>query len=109
MRLLGMILEDESRLEDVLSAFAEVGVVDAVVLEAEGMEKVLSHLPIFAPLSAMVRGTRQKRYLILGITDNDDALKEAEVLLSDYGINLRESGGGVLFTIPVDGAVFLDE
>jgi len=109
MKVLGMILENEALLEDVLSVFAEVGVVDAVVLEAEGLEKVLSHLPIFAPLAAMVRGTRERRRLILGITDNDAALKEAEILLADYGIDLRKSGGGVLFSIPVDGAVFLAE
>ncbi len=109
MKLLGMILEGEEHLEDVLAVFAEVGVVDAVVVDAEGLERVLSHMPIFAPLSAMVRGARQRRRLVLGVTDNDAALKEAETLLKDYGLNLRESGGGVLFIIPVEGAVFLAE
>ena len=49
MQLLIAVINDEERLDDILSGFLELGITGATIIDSEGMGHVLSHdIPIFA-------------------------------------------------------------
>ena len=110
MKLIVAMVSEERYIESLLAALAEVGVIDAVLLQGEGPERALTHeIPIFAPLSQLLSSTRAERRLILALAEDDDALEQLRKILPDYDIDIEKDGGAVIFSVPVDSTITFEE
>ena len=59
MQLLIAVVNQDEKLDDILSGFLELGITGATVIRSEGMGRVLSHdIPIFAGLQTLLARDR---------------------------------------------------
>ncbi len=81
MKLAVIFLNKTEFLEDLLSAFLEIGVSGATVLDSIGMGHIISqNIPIFAGLRDAFAGSSPNNKLILVVVEEDMITKIAEVL-----------------------------
>lgn len=105
MKLLVLVLNKEELLEDVMSAYIEVGIPGATILDSEGMGHMLTYeIPLFADFKDFMKGNKPYNKTIFSVIRNDKKVKELERILEDIGVKLDEPGTGIVFTIPVDYA-----
>ena len=98
-----ILLGKSELLDEVLSAIAEVGVHDAGVAEAEGLEKILAEdIPIFAGLRQILEGEKAKRHVIIAPLLPGANIDELDKLLLDRGIDFRAPETGVMMSISID-------
>jgi len=105
MKLLIFVLNHTEKLEDVVSAYVELGIPGATIVDSVGLGSVLSReLPIFAAFQSLMRESRASNKMLLSVVEDD--LDEAAVVqvLEDICGPLSRSGGGLLFTVPVGSA-----
>lgn len=101
MQLLILVLNQEECLDDVLSAFVELGITEATIIDSAGMGEVLVHdIPIFAGLRHLLGGERPYSKTIFAIID-DEKFTEAAIVIEEICGPFSESGGGILFTLPI--------
>lgn len=101
MQLLILVLNQEECLDDVLSAFVELGITEATIIDSAGMGEVLVHdVPIFAGLRHLLGGERPYSKTIFAIID-DEKFTEAAIVIEEICGPFSESGGGILFTLPI--------
>ncbi|HEY8469517.1 MAG TPA: hypothetical protein VIL18_07735, partial [Longimicrobiales bacterium] len=59
MQLLIAVINQEEKLDEILSGFLELGITGATIIASEGMGRVLSHdIPIFAGLQTLLARSR---------------------------------------------------
>lgn len=103
--LLVAVVNDETKLDEVLAGFLDLGITGATVLHSEGMGRVLSQdIPIFAGLQSLVATARPQNRMILSVVAKSK-VDAAVKLLQDVSGGLDAPGTGIAFTLPVD-AVF---
>jgi hypothetical protein len=103
MRLLVLILNDESLLGKVLAAYAEAGVPGATILDSEGMGRFLAYeVPLFADFKEFMQGNKPKNKTILSVIRDDVVLDRLKALVDEVVGGLSTPGVGVMFTLPVD-------
>lgn len=104
------ILNEPSRLHDVLGAFLEAGVKAATVVESQGMGHILSHdVPLFASFRDLFQGARPYNHTILAVVDDPPVVDAAVALVRDVLGDLNDAHKGVLFTLPVSRFVNLSD
>lgn len=102
MKLVVIFLNKVEYLEDLLSAFLEIGISGATVLDSVGMGRIISYnIPIFAGLRDTFAGTSPSNKTILTVVDQQMVKKVEEVFIDICG-NLKDPGTGFIFTVPVD-------
>ena len=107
MELLIAVINQEGRLDDILSGFLELGITGATIIDSEGMGHVLSHdIPIFAGLQTLISRSRPQNRTIFSVIA-DEKVDSALALLQDVCGNLSDPATGIAFTIPVDRVVGL--
>jgi nitrogen regulatory protein PII len=107
MQLLMAVINQEDKLDDILSGFLELGITGATVVASEGMGRVLSHdIPIFAGLQTLISRARPQNRTIFSVMD-DDKIDSAIALLQEICGNLGDPATGIAFTIPVGRVVGL--
>ncbi len=103
MELLIAVINQEDRLDDILSGFLELGITGATVIDSEGMGHVLSHdIPIFAGLQTLISRARPQNQTIFSVIDDDEKVEGAIALLQEICGDLRDPATGIVFTIPVN-------
>jgi nitrogen regulatory protein P-II 1 len=108
VQLLIAVINQEERIEDVLSGFLEIGVTGATVINSEGMGRLLSsEVPIFAGLAALQRRTRPRNQTVFAVIEDDAKVERALQLLQEVCGSLDEPGTGIAFTLPVTRVVGL--
>lgn len=108
MHLLVCVINEEEKLDDILSAFLEVGVTGATVIASEGMGHVLTQdVPIFAGLQTLVSRSRPQNTTIFSVIESDAKLEAAIKLVQDICGDLHRPATGILFTVPVTRAIGL--
>ena len=108
MQLLIAVINQEEKLEDVLSGFLEIGITGATVIGSEGMGRLLaSEVPIFAGLASLARRTRPRNQTVFSVIEDDAKVQAALDLLQEVCGSLGEPGTGIAFTIPVTRVVGL--
>lgn len=106
MQLLICVINQENKLDDILSGFLELGITGATVINSEGMGRVLSHdIPIFAGLQTLISRARPQNQTIFSVMD-DRKVDGAIALLQDI-CRIGEPAAGIAFTIPVGKVVGL--
>ena len=102
MQLLVAVINQEDRLDDILSGFLELGITGATVIDSEGMGHVLSHdIPIFAGLQTLISRARPQNQTIFSVIDSDEKVEGAIALLQEICGDLDNPATGIVFTIPV--------
>ena len=81
MKLAFIFLNKIEYLEDILSAFLEIGVSGATVIDTVGMGHIISqNIPIFAGLREAFSGSSPNNKLILVLVEDEMIKRIAEVL-----------------------------
>jgi hypothetical protein len=106
MYLLVVVLNDQRKLEDVLSALLELDISGATIVDTEGMTQVLAaQVPIFAGLRQLVTEGRAYSKTIFALSPHKDIVDRMHALLKTTAIDFTEPGTGVLFSLAVEGIV----
>ncbi len=105
MKLLVFILNNEEYLEEVLEAYVEAGVTGATIIDSEGMGRFLTYdVPIFAGFKEFMKGNKPYNKTILSVVRNESTIEKVKSLLDEVVGGLKNSGTGIMFTLPVDWA-----
>lgn len=103
MRLLICVINEENKLEDILSGFIELGVTGATVIKSEGMGRVLTQdVPAFAGLQALLARARPQNTTVFSVIDSEETLNAAIRLVQDVCGDMGSPGAGIVFTVPVE-------
>ncbi|OYD14014.1 hypothetical protein CH333_09395 [candidate division WOR-3 bacterium JGI_Cruoil_03_44_89] len=102
MYLLMIVLNREEYLEDVLSCFLELGIEDAITVDAESMKRSLAaQVPIFAGLRLDL-GRRPFSKIITATSDDRNTGNEVIRLLKEVDIDLEAPGVCRIYTLKLD-------
>jgi hypothetical protein len=108
MHLLVAVINQEEKLDEILSGFLELGITGATIIQSEGMGRVLSHdIPIFAGLQTLLSRSRPQNQTIFSVIREDEKVEGALALLQDICGDLNDPATGIAFTIPVNRVVGL--
>ncbi|MCP4757617.1 MAG: hypothetical protein GY866_42715 [Proteobacteria bacterium] len=102
MKLAVIFLNRVEYLDDLLTAFLEIGVSGATVLDSVGMGHIISeNVPIFAGLRETFAGSSPRNKVILIATEEEMIVKIAEVM-DDVCVDIDETNAGFLVSVPID-------
>lgn len=102
MKLAVIFLNRIDYLEDILSAFLEIGVKGATVVDSVGMGHIISqHIPIFAGLRDAFAGSSPNNKIIFAVVEEDLVTRISEVL-DELCWSQEESGAGFMISLDVD-------
>lgn len=108
MQLLVAVINQEEKLDEILSGFLELGITGATILNSEGMGRVLSHdIPIFAGLQTLIARSRPQNQTIFSVIKEEAKVEGAIALLQEICGDLNDPATGIAFTIPVSRVVGL--
>ena len=110
MKLIVFVLNREDLLEQVLEAYAEVGIPGGTILDSEGMGRFLTYeVPLFAGFKEFMKGNKPYNKTIFSVIRDESLIPKLHTLLTEVCGDLNDPGTGILFTVPVDWAVGLAE
>lgn len=102
MKLVIIILNRIEYLEDILTAFLEIGVSGATVLNSVGMGRIISHnIPIFAGLQDAFAGSSPGNKTIITIVKEEMIAIMADVI-QDISGNFDEPDSGIMISLSLD-------
>lgn len=102
MQLLIAVINQEERMEEILSGFLEIGITGATLVNSEGMGRLLaSEVPIFAGLQALAGRTRPRNQTVFSVLD-DDKVDAALALLQEVCGDFSQPATGIVVTLPVN-------
>jgi hypothetical protein len=103
MKLLVLILNDQSLIEPILESYLEAGVPGATILDSEGMGHFLScEVPLFADFKDFMRGAMPRNKTILSVIRDESVLPVLYGLLDGVLGGFGKPGNGIMFTLPID-------
>ena len=102
LKLAVIFLNEAEHLEDLLSAFLEIGVSGATVVDSVGMGRILSHhVPIFAGLRTSFPGSSPSNRTILAVVE-DEQVEEMAAVAQDVCGSFDQPGAGLMISLPLD-------
>lgn len=105
MKLFVLVLHKEEYLEEVLSAFIELGVTGATVVESAGMGRIISHsIPIFSGLREDIEVERPFNKTIFAVVEEMETIRPLIKRVEKICGSLNNPGTGIAFTIPIEEA-----
>lgn len=108
MQLLIAVINEEEKLDEILSGLVELGVTGATIINSEGMGRVVSHdIPIFAGLGALASRSRPQNQTLFSVIREDEKVDGVVALLREICGDLENPGTGIVFTIPITRVVGL--
>jgi nitrogen regulatory protein P-II 1 len=108
VQLLVAIINQEEKLDEILSGLVELGITGATILNSEGMGRVLSHdIPIFAGLETLASRSRPQNQTLLSVIREEEKVESAIALLQEIFGNLDDPATGIVFTVPINRVVGL--
>ncbi len=108
MQLLIAVINEEERLDEILSGMIELGVTGATIINSEGMGRVISHdIPIFAGLETIASRSRPQNQTIFSVIREDEKVDGVLNLLREICGDLDNPATGIAFTIPITRVVGL--
>ena len=107
MQLLIAVINEEEKLDEILSGMVELGVTGATIVNSEGMGRVLSHdIPIFAGLDALASRSRPQNQTIFSVI-RDEKVDAVISLLQEICGDFGAGGTGIVMTVPLTRVVGL--
>ena len=108
MQLLVAVINEEEKLDEILSGFLELGVTGATLINSEGMGRFIAHdVPIFAGLADLAARSRPRNYTLFSVIREDEKVEGVIALLQKICGNLDDPATGIVFTLPVNRVVGL--
>ncbi len=108
MQLLIAVINEEEKLDAILSGMVELGITGATIINSEGMGRVLSHdVPIFAGLELLALRSRPRNQTIFSVIREDEKVDGVLNLLREVIGDLDNPGTGIAFTVPISQVVGL--
>jgi nitrogen regulatory protein PII len=108
MQLLIAVINQEEKLDEILTGFIDLGITGATVIRSEGMGRVLTHdVPIFAGLQKLLARARPENVTLFSVIRERDTVASAIRLLQQVCGDLNDPATGIAFTLPVDQVVGL--
>lgn len=108
MQLLIAVINEEEKLDALLSGMVELGITGATIINSEGMGRVLSHdVPIFAGLELLALRSRPRNQTIFSVIREDEKVEGVMNLLREVIGDLADPGTGIAFTVPISRVVGL--
>lgn len=102
MKLTVIFLNRIEYLDDLLSAFLEIGVSGATILDSVGMGHIISqNIPIFAGLRDAFAGSSPINKLILVLSD-DEMIERIATVLEDIFNEVDEGRPYIMATFPIE-------
>ncbi|MBW3572235.1 MAG: hypothetical protein KY467_14130 [Gemmatimonadetes bacterium] len=102
MQLLIAVINQEERMEEILSGFLEIGITGATLINSEGMGRLLAaEVPIFAGLEALAGRTRPRNQTLFSVMA-DDKVDRAVALLQEVCGDFSRPATGIVVTLPVN-------
>jgi nitrogen regulatory protein PII len=102
VKLVVIILNRVEYLEDLLTAFLEIGISGATVLNSVGMGQILSrNIPIFAGLSDAFPGSSPSNRTILAVVQDRQVERMAHMVEEVCG-SLDDPGNGLMVSLSLD-------
>jgi len=109
MELLVCVVNEEGKLEDILSGLLQLGVTGATVVNSHGMARHLTQAPVFAGLQDLLARARLQNSTIFSVIETEEKLQAAIDMIRDVCGDLSAPGTGILFTIPLNRVVGLSQ
>jgi nitrogen regulatory protein P-II 1 len=107
LQLLIAVINEEEKLDEILSGMVELGVTGATIINSEGMGRVLSHdIPIFAGLEALASRSRPQNQTIFSVI-RDEKVDAVIALLQEICGDFHHGGTGIVMTVPLTKVVGL--
>jgi nitrogen regulatory protein PII len=107
VQLLIAVINEEEKLDEILSGMVGLGVTGATIVNSEGMGRVLSHdIPIFAGLAALVTRSRPRNQTIFSVL-REEKVEAVITLLQEICGNFEAGGTGIICVVPVTRVVGL--
>ena len=108
MELLVVILNDVSRVPEILSQFMAAGIPGTTVVECHGAMRVLRQSqveppPIFGALRHIINEEYAEGRILLTVLDHGQ-LPQAKAVIHRVLGDLSQPDSGILFTLPISGA-----
>lgn len=108
MQLLIAVINQEEKLDEIMSGLVELGVTGATLIDSEGMGRVLSHdIPIFAGLGTLASRSRPRNQTIFSVIREDAKVDAVIALLQEICGDFDRPATGIVFTVPVSRVVGL--
>ncbi len=102
MKLVVVIINEVDLLEDLLSAFLEIGISGATIIDSTGMGRILTtQIPIFAGLRDAFSGCCPQNKTIFAIV-KEEQLEDIDIVIDEVCGGFKEKGTGLYFMLPVD-------
>lgn len=100
--LLMIVLHDPGHLNDVLTGLLEVGIVNASVIESQGLGRLLSRdMPIFASFRHLFAGSKPYTFTVFAPVEGPEVTAEAIVILKDILSEVPPEDRGLVFSMPI--------
>ena len=101
LKLAIIFLNKVEYLEDLLTAFLEIGINGATVVNSVGMGRIISYeIPIFAGLQEAFPGSSPSNKTIFAVI-KDEKVKKVLDVVEDICGSFEEPGSGLVVTLPV--------
>jgi nitrogen regulatory protein P-II 1 len=108
VQLLIAVINQEEKLDEILSALVELGVTGATIIGSEGMGRVLSHdIPIYAGLETLARRSRPQNQTIFSVIREDEKVDQVISVLQEICGNFDDPATGIVFTVPIGRVIGL--
>ena len=102
LKLVIIFLNRIENLEELLTAFVEIGVSGATVLDSVGMGRIIAeNVPIFAGLSEAFPGSSPSNKTIFTVV-KEELVEEMCTVIREVVDGFDEPGSGMLITLPVE-------
>ncbi|QOR35652.1 hypothetical protein IMX26_02145 [Clostridium sp. 'deep sea'] len=111
MKLLVLILNKTTYLEDILHKFHDIGVKGATVLDSTGVGRTIaehnvSNFAIMHSLRKVIDGGRPYNKTIISVV-SDDLVEPAFKGVAEVIGDLSQPGVGIMFAVPIDNVMGL--
>lgn len=104
MYMLIMVLDDSTRLNEVLQAWRDAGVKGVTIMESTGVNRVLPRAvagPMFAGFSQIFGSGRVGHHTLFAVIEGLELAETAVVATESVLGNLTQPHTGIVFVVPV--------
>jgi nitrogen regulatory protein PII len=102
MDLLVCVINEPSKVDEILEAFLEIGVTGATVLDSQGMGTTLvEDVPIFAGFRNVLAGVGKPNKTIFSVVKDRETVERAVASIEKICGSFERPSTGIVFTIPV--------
>lgn len=100
--LLVCIVNNTSKVNEIIGRFAEIGVTGATVIDSHGTVSIVAEqVPVFAGFRQLLHGERESNRTIFSVIRDEETLEAAMEAVSEACGDLSQQSTGIMFALPV--------